>query len=399
MIQQQQAQNQAQNQALRQANGQPLTACPPGTYRNPVTGMCEPIIPQESIDFALAPPLPAPETMIAETCPFGTCRNESAGGNGQAPIIINNHAGAGQCSCCEHKQQPIVINNIIPVDALRAAGMVNLSPEQAQAITTNPTALQTPPPYNPTQPVQPIINVNVPPQPAPTVNLSMPDIEIPPINVHVSPSSTANSTPSGTPNGAPNGAPSSTSSSVPALPAANTGGTNTNASDNASGNPSTETAQILKAIEELKSQTMPFYDANTKSTAAPSTESARYGQTNGCCIPNLYVNVSPRFNQQLLTGSQPAQFGYAVEGKAGAEAKGTTAGQTQAETGVSRTEPSADRTSSGNQGMQRTEVCNECEDDDDVEFYINDTLGKRGLSNSVSTRFIALPPTRRVEFI
>jgi hypothetical protein len=144
--------------------------------RNPITGECENIVPETTEQFAVSPPVAVSAGAASEPCPFGGCGNNS---NGKNSTVINNYGG-GQCQCCENKQ-PIIINNIIPVDVLRAVNSTTLTPGEAANIPVNPIAERTPAAPSPA----PVIHVHVPPQAAPQVNLSMPDIEIPPINEQV----------------------------------------------------------------------------------------------------------------------------------------------------------------------------------------------------------------------
>jgi hypothetical protein len=173
----------------------------------------------------------------------------------------------------------------------------------------------------------------------------------------------------------------------------------------------------LQEIQKIQSHIMPFTDANNPPTSPPpsgTTSGTERGTSsgnsaNGCCIPNVYVNVSPRFNQQLL--STEPRTGYSDTRNAstgnGVQSQDRASAQTPSTTGFhSPQQPrSNEQQGASTQGMQRTEGCNECEeDDDDLEFYINDDENKRkrvSLSNNgLNTRFVAFPqPRQRTEFI
>lgn len=349
--------------------------------------------------------------MLVNQCPFGGCNggNASASSTGQPNNIVINNNG-GQCQCCENKQQqPIIINNIIPAaEVLKAAGAVQLTPQQAATIAPVTLPAQTP--------VQPIINVHVPPQAAPQVNLSMPDIQMPSINVHVPPQGTPSGTASSPPSATSSAAPPSTATSSPPSGATSSAAPSQGTTSGATDTPDVEkldTAQILKEIESLKTQLMPFYDANTNPSAvptlpganAPANGGAGYGSHQGCCIPNIHVNVSPRFNQQLLASARdgaPTRYGYSTEGSA--EATGQQAGQATGTTAQQPAQPTANVSRpTQNQGMQtapRTNsTCDECEeeDDDGIEFYINDRKRVKR-QPALSNRFIALPKAPPREF-
>lgn len=244
---------------------------------------------------------------------------------------------------------------------------------------------------------------------------------MPSINVHVPPQGTPSGTPSSPPSATSSAAPSSAPSGTPASPpssgatanAAPPQGTPSGTTDGTPDVEKLDTAQILKEIESLKTQLMPFYDANTNPSAvptlpganAPANGGAGYGSHHGCCIPNIHVNVSPRFNQQLLASARdgaPTRYGYSSEGSA--EATGQQAGQATGTTAQQPTQPTANVSRpTQNQGMQtapRTNsTCDECEEDDDdgIEFYINDRKRVKR-QPALSNRFIALPKAPPREF-
>jgi hypothetical protein len=150
---------------------------------------------------------------------------------------------------------------------------------------------------------------------------------------------------------------------------------------------------------------MPFYDANTSSPSASSTASSTTdaiqpsmrgsaGNANGCCIPNLYVNVSPRFNQQLLS-TEP-------------RGNGSQQQQQQPQTGIYSSQPPSNAPQNGGAnttGMQQQHSSEECcdeEDDEDLEFYINDRHKRK--HRTLNNRFVALalpttPRKHRTEFL
>jgi hypothetical protein len=367
-----------------------------------------------------------PSGMMPNTCPFGGC-SQSGGEDGKQPIVINNHTG-GQCQCCDNKpQQPIIINNIIPSELFKSQNAIQFTPEQAGAIS--PFAVV--PPI--AQAAPPVINVHLPPQAAPQVNLSMPEIQMPSISVNVPPAQSAptSATPSTVPSAAPGSSTSVAPSALPSPANSAPGGTASAAPSNAptstasGGSPSSQatstapsaeapldTGRILEEIESLRKTLMPFYDATSKPGSPESTSASEngsgnrgvgYGSSAGCCIPNIHVNVSPRFNQQLLTSPRdgaPPRYGFYKSGEVAASGQQT--GQTTGTTALQPAQPPADVARPTQQGMQtapRTNsTCDECEEDDDgIEFYINDRKRVKR-QPALSNRFIALPKVPPREF-
>lgn len=369
--------------------------------RNPLTGECEENTPFASQEFAVNPPIDAPSGAALDPCPFGGCGKS---GDGKNSIIINNNGGGGgQCQCCDQKQ-PIIINNIIPADVMRAALNPTLTHMQAANVPVNAVTMPSIPQAAPQ--AAPIINVHVPAQAAPQVNLSMPDINPPPINVHVSPA----------PSGTNSGGGGNNSNGGSSAPTTSTGGNSANGGTTSASSPANtastggitrpETDAILKELQEIKSQ-MPFYDANISPTSPKNTEGVR-GSSNaaGCCVPNLYVNVSPRFNQQLQTAQEARRSTNESNGAQAPRETGFYSPQPP-----SNPQPSVGKGINSTNGMQHRSTCNECdEDDDDIEFFINDRQQKHkngslsnhvgSLRNNPQSRCSALPPRpQRTEFL
>lgn len=263
----------------------------------------------ESPSRSMIPDIPLPGSCITGRCEVANERPTV--GNvpamnmpGQTPVVVVNNTPQPCCPAPQQTQpQPIIINNIIPAGLL-AQAQQQQQQQQAQQ--------------------QPVINVTLPPQPAPQVNLSLPEIQ-PTFNVNLSPNG-ANSSNGGNGGGGGNGGNgasggnggngSNNANSVQpsniqpsSAQATSTAQPNSNTTPNAV-SPQTisreEADKLQKQIDELR-VLMPLYDEATKQVPQPEKpvpESTTkmptfYNGSEKCCLPNIFLNVSPHFNQQL----------------------------------------------------------------------------------------------------